>query len=608
MRSGTPSRGNPPVSPVDHGKARFVVVTLTSLAVMQGLFFLLPTSSIASRLVGIALALGTLLAARVMQPASSARVAAMATLAMLIFANFTLHLVNTAPRYSFRVWQVAILLGYVCALLAALTSLARAIGFRQALIGWGSLAVLLLGVEAAIGGPDNFSGSVGRVEWEGTTPRDSVFGVRFAPNSVVKSLYPDNPRDYFDEPNDLQKRWTLSSFEGSKAQLVFAADSLGVMRVNITEAPGRETWHIALVQAPIRIAADGRYEVRFRVRADSPRTVFVLAGQAHEPWKNLGLFREIRVDTSWQAVTQTFRASESDQNARLYFDLGGDVPSVELSAVSMREVSTNRVIEAAVQKERSVTYRMNSEACRGVEAGNRDSLANSLRILSIGDGSSLGVGVHERDTYASRLQVLLNGAPGQGSSRVNYEVLNCGAWGSSTDDQRRIFARVVRAYAPDVVVLSVSPDDYRDSPDEGVPQFGNPEGKFARLFRVWGLVSTAGEADVPPPDYSPMVAGVREMATAAQTSGAKAAVMLFRSQQSDDWARLDSALSAGLRDLNVPILDLGPTLLPFGERALMVDPRVDVHPNDLAHRLASEALQKFLSEQGLLNRRSQPNQ
>jgi hypothetical protein len=530
-----------------------------------------------------------------------ARQAGLSVLAVLIGANFILHIVEIAPNYVFRMWQIAILLGYATALLAGLTSLA---GFGKALTAWGSIALVLLGAEAVVGGPDDFSPTVGEVGWAGTTTLDSTLGVRFTPSTVAKTLYPANPRNYFDEPNDLQKRWNLLAFEGSKAQLEFTGDNQSVMRVNISDAPGRVTWHIALIQAPIRVLANASYELRFRVRSDAPRTVFTLVGQAHEPWGNLGLVREIRADTSWNAVSLTFRASGSDRNARLYFDLGGDAPSLELSDVSLREISTNKMVESEVPQERSVSYRFNSQGCRETEIPKRDSLERPWRILTIGDGSTMGVGVHQRDTYETRLQSLLNETSSRDSSGVKYEIINCGAWGSSTADQFKIASRTTTAYAPNVVLLSVSPDNFQSSIDEGFPQNGKPLSNFARLFRTWGVVTTSRQPKVPPPDLSPVVEGVRQIAENAQASGAKFVVMMFRNRHGDDWTRLDSALASGLRDLNVPILDLGPTLLPFGEQEIMVDPRFDTHPNALAHRLAAEALRKFLSEQGMLYSRS----
>jgi hypothetical protein len=49
------------------------------------------------------------------------------------------------------------------------------------------------------------------------------------------------------------------------------------------------------------------------------------------------------------------------------------------------------------------------------------------------------------------------------------------------------------------------------------------------------------------------------------------------------------------RELNVPHLDLVPVYQGLPPRQLVVN-RFDAHPNEFAHRLAAEALQKFLNE------------
>ena len=572
------------------------------LGVFQGLFFLLPLASTPSRLIGIALAIATLLAYRHGTISSAAtRTAVISGFAGVAAVNFVVHLQNANGIFPFRVWQIAIVLGYAITFIAFAVAFTRAVSFSMASVICGIPAVLLLVAEASVSGTDRPAVALGDVEWTGEVAPDLDKGTYFAPNTVVRSLYPANPRNYFEEPSTLKTRWKLNTQNGSVAELAFPDDRVGVIRVAIAHEPEKVDWHIELRQSPIRLQENAQYELRFRARADSVRSVFAAVALAYEPWSGLGFFSEFRIDTTWKSYARTFRSTASDSVARLFFNLGAELPSVELSDVSLRALSTGKEVQADVPVERSVTYRLNSQGCRGSDVPNRDSLANTRRILALGDGSTMGVGVHERDTYVSRLQSLLNEAPGRGSSRVTYDVLNCGAWGSSTSDQIKISKRAALAYHPNVVLLSVSPDDFQFSKDEGVPQQRPPEGQFARLFRVWGVITTARQPKVPPPDLSPIVAGLRQIATDVQASGAQFGVMLFRNRQGDDWTRLDSALATGLGDLNVPILDLGPTLLPFGERETMVDPRFDTHPNDLAHRLAAEALRKFLLEQGMLN-------
>ncbi len=610
-RGGTPGRGGPGVRAGTSSRSGVAPVKgpgsptplsvslLSALAVLQALFFLLPTGSTLSRLLGIALALSTLLAARLLRETPATQVGVVAFLSVLLGANFVGHVVATAPLFVFRLWQVAVVLGYTAVLLAGLTAAIRRSAFKSAVVAFGAIGLALLTAEAAIGGPDGFSPTVGRVEWVGPTVLDSSLGLRFAPNTVARSLYPSNPRGYFDEPDALQRRWELAALENSKAQLLFPEDRPGVIRVSITEAPGKVTWHIALNQPRIRVVADERYEVRFRARADSARTVFVLVGEAHSPWGNLGLYREIRVDSAWREYTQTFRATASDRNARLYFDLGAETPSVEFSEISMRQISTNRAVQSDAPRESSVSYRINGQGCRGADVGPGPS-PGVRRILILGDGASFGVGVHERDTYAARLQALLNESSSTQPTGQRYEVINCGVRGYSTDQERRLLESVVSLYAPQLILLAVSPDDDRFVADEDAFAAAPAVGSLERFFRTWGLVQSWRRPPPASPNFAAIVDGVRQIDLRARASGARLAVISLHHRPLPIWSGLDSALAKGLRSSNIPFLPLEPVLNPFGEQALVVHSAYDSHPNELAHRVSADAVRKFLADEGLL--------
>lgn len=575
------------------------MTALTWLAVFQGLYFLLVPTTPALRLVGIALMLLSLLATRMLRQSASIRAAATWAVAVLVVGNFVLNLVLAAPVFPFRTWQLAILLGYSATLLGGLTSLTGAVTFRKALAGWGTVAGVLLLTEGAIGGPEAFSPGKGKVEWVGTTVQDSMLGEHFAPNTVVKTFYPDNPRGYFDEPDALQRRWALDAQEGSKAELQFPPDRRGVIRVRIVEAPGKVGWHIALNQRPIRVVAQERYEVRFRARADSARTIFAAVSQAHPPWNLLGLYREVRVDTTWRDFNLSFRATASDRMSRLYFEFGAERPSVELSNVVMRRIAANQVVQAEARRELSVSYRINSQGCRGIDYGPR-SIPGAWRILSLGDGRSFGVGVHEGDTYASRLESLLNESGVNRGPEEHYDVINCGVRGYSTALERRLFNSVGRNYFPNVVLLAVNPDDVRYAAEDDLQPSGATISKFERLFHLWGVVRSLGATPPPPPDYTSLVGEIKQLDDDVRATGARLAVVLFQHREEPEWSTLDSAIVRGLQGTNVPVLNLGPVLLPFGSQKLQVHSVYDQHPNELAHRVTAEALRKFLADQGLL--------
>lgn len=604
-RRGTPARGGTPVrlsaQPTTDLNRKLPLPgrVLQGIAVVQGIFFLLPLAAPASRLLGVALALCALLAVRLVRGTPGRLMVVLTVLAVLTLVNFAFHLAASAPTFPFRIWQLAILGSYITTLLALLLSVTGLAAFSHGFTALGVVATILLIAESTIGGPNDFSSPTEPVRWIASNA-DSPSGPRFAPSTIVKSLYPDNPRGYFDEPDALQRRWSLLAQQGSKAELEFPPDRRGVLRISISANPGKIGWHVSLRQAPIRVDAEERYEIRFRARADSVRTIYVAVAQAHPPFRSLGMGREIRVDTTWREFSQTFRAIESDRSSQIYFEFGAEHPSVELSGIAMRAISTNRVVQAAARRELSVSYRINGQGCRGGDYTFRAD-SGSRRILSLGGGDTFGIGVHQGDTYSSRLESLLNESNESGNHAGHYEVINCGAPALSTAVTQRQFSTVDSVYSPNLVLLAVAP--YRDTTSATLGASRSARPAFAdlrSLFRVWGLLARLGQPKAALPDFSATIDEIKRLNVGARARGARLAVVLFQHRHGEDWVRLDSALTRGLVGTDIPWITLGPVLLSFGEERLMVHPSVDRHPNELAHRVSAEALRKFLSDEDLL--------
>src|SRR5262249_49149042 len=93
----------------------------------------------------------------------------------------------------------------------------------------------------------------------------------------------------------------------------------GEPRVRITVSkPGREPWHVQLVQGGLKVEAGRSYTLDFRAKADTACTVRASASQAHEPWSVFDS-KAIDLTPEWKTFRFTFRAKESDANARIAF-------------------------------------------------------------------------------------------------------------------------------------------------------------------------------------------------------------------------------------------------------------------------------------------------
>ena len=126
--------------------------------------------------------------------------------------------------------------------------------------------------------------------------------------------------------------WAVEQHEGNAARLVHPADKPAAARLEITRADGTD-WHLQFKQGPLPIRAGQYYTVAFSARADKPRSLAYGVGQAHEPWRNLGLSASARLTAQWKPVRAGFVATDADDDARLSFSFGGTTTAVEIADV-----------------------------------------------------------------------------------------------------------------------------------------------------------------------------------------------------------------------------------------------------------------------------------
>jgi len=83
---------------------------------------------------------------------------------------------------------------------------------------------------------------------------------------------------------------------------------------------------------------------------------------------------------------------------------------------------------------------------------------NSTRILFIGDSYTVGLSVSESDTFPRYLETKLN----QNKTK-RYEVFNLGISAYATDQEYIVLKNIGLRYNPDIVVLTVAPNDIREA-------------------------------------------------------------------------------------------------------------------------------------------------
>ncbi len=137
----------------------------------------------------------------------------------------------------------------------------------------------------------------------------------------------------FADMEHADKNWPLETHSGSAAKLVPSKDK-GAARVEISQANATE-WHIQFQQRGFKFVAGQYYSLQFQARADQDRSIQYTASQTHEPWKQLGLNGSARLTNQWQTFRGGFTASDSDDQARLSFSVGGSKIAVEFKDITL---------------------------------------------------------------------------------------------------------------------------------------------------------------------------------------------------------------------------------------------------------------------------------
>jgi SAM-dependent methyltransferase len=140
--------------------------------------------------------------------------------------------------------------------------------------------------------------------------------------------------------------------EGNVAHLVFP-NNPDTVRIAITKAETKTSYDIQLNQPRLKVKSTCRYVINFLARADSPRSIGFGIAKGRAPWTNLGLYRKIDLTSEWQNVEQDFMVTEDEDNARIHFDVGDSDIAVELSSVTLQNLSEAKFVKPDLPSTRS---------------------------------------------------------------------------------------------------------------------------------------------------------------------------------------------------------------------------------------------------------------
>jgi hypothetical protein len=134
-------------------------------------------------------------------------------------------------------------------------------------------------------------------------------------------------------------RWEAEFHDTARGTLSSGADPKEgtLARVDIT-ATGTQSWHVQLARPGFAVKAGTLYTLSFAARSDKPRRAAIALVMAHDPWDDLGFWRDIELSPGWQRFEYVVTPSPSDAEARLLVsDLGLETGRVEIAGASFRE-------------------------------------------------------------------------------------------------------------------------------------------------------------------------------------------------------------------------------------------------------------------------------
>jgi hypothetical protein len=299
-------------------------------------------------------------------------------------------------------------------------------------------------------------------------------------------------------------------------------------------------------------------------------------------------------------------------NPRGYFDVDLRRPEVR------REYSARGVagVDAvAARAPFAVEFRYNTLFFRERELAPK--APGVIRVVLLGDSFTEGQGVKEADTTARRLEVLLNASGGR-----RWEVLNCARRGADFPSLHKMFEKVL-PFAPDVVVHAMVLNDAERSPEIEARRGpmddwildrrrllsgetpARPAVMTSRLVdfvgdrvQSWrvGRETTRWYLDLYGPanqeGWSRTQDAMRDMDRQMRQRGGRFLVAswpLLVDLDSYPFAAADETIARFCAGAGIPRVDLRQALRGHAAESLWVHP-VDHHPNEVAHRLAAEAL------------------
>lgn len=260
----------------------------------------------------------------------------------------------------------------------------------------------------------------------------------------------------------------------------------------------------------------------------------------------------------------------------------------------------------------TLTYRINALGFRGPETS-WEKPRGHLRVVGLGDSFTFGAGVRAHDTFLAVLEERLRGDAGPHP----IEVLNLGVGGVDTGYEVGLLQHLGLRLSPDLVVLCFFLNDTGGGGTTDLfneAESTNALWRRSRLLdrlvfslqrpqRVRQLVENYRESFLPDaPGWAAAQSALGRAAALSESHDFDLVVMIFpvlwKLSADYPFREIHETVRNTTEALGIPVFDLLPAFAGHDGPELWVTP-TDQHPNEIAHRIAGEALHGVLVSAGL---------
>ncbi len=245
----------------------------------------------------------------------------------------------------------------------------------------------------------------------------------------------------------------------------------------------------------------------------------------------------------------------------------------------------------------------------------------TFRIAVVGDSFTYGEKLQNDDTLPKRLERFLN----LNSSQPKVEVMNFGVPGYSTRSEVRLARQAIVSWDADLVLLQITLNDPELVPKSAADRNRDETGKLKLsqpIFQYWKslafvlerLNNSASHEDYQdyffdlfenPKSWNNFRAGLDEFSDTVRKRDRQVFAFVFPllSHPLDErypFMPLHQKIATQLDANKIPYVDLFPAFHGVPQERLVVEPGKDRHPNEIANRIAAEALLLALAKTDLI--------